>query len=240
MKFYRYKQLQRLTFFGYDDIYKTDMSSLYKKSPQSRTVEIPAVAPIAAVAYNGAVVPIVYAEAAIEAEPAVPPVDFDTKIMRFNLNNLHNTQLSQNAKIVIEQIYLPLLTLPEGRSGPITVRMNNLNTNSHDSQNNGFSSTLLYVMDQPEAQHALTFHNSYPEMLYNFSIPQNFFQNEFVEFQITYPNIDVVQDSLNRFYISLVVYDIDEQDLLLKDTSDVDFKNFAPHVNFHNGRVPKA
>ncbi len=117
--------------------------------------------------------------------------------------------------------------------------MNNLNTNSHDSQNNGFSSTLLYTIDQPEDQHALTFQNNYPEMLYNFSIPQNFFQNGFVEFQITYPNIDVVQDSLNRFHISLVVYDVDEQDLLLKDTPDVDYKNFAPHVNFHNGRVPK-
>jgi hypothetical protein len=131
------------------------------------------------------------------------------------------------------------LTLPEGRAGPITVRMNNLNTNSHDSQNNGFSSTLLYVMDQPETQAALTFQNHYPEMLYNFSIPQNFFQNGYIEFSITYPNINVVQDNLNRFFISLVVYDIDEQELLLKDTPDVDYKQFGPHVNFHNGRIPK-
>ncbi len=35
MKFYRYKQVQRLTFFGFDDVYKEDESSLYKKSPQS-------------------------------------------------------------------------------------------------------------------------------------------------------------------------------------------------------------
>ena len=206
MKFYRYKQFQRMTFFGYDDLLIDSPFSFSKTSPQS----------------------------------ILANVNNDTKVLRFNINRLSHIQLSQNAKIVIEQIYLPLLTLPEGRSGPITVRMNNLNTNSHDSQNNGFSSTLLYVMDQPEAQQALTFHNSYPEMLYNFSIPQNFFQNGFVEFQITYPNIDVVQDSLNRFYISLVVYDIDEQELLLKDTPDVDYKNFAPHVKFHNGRVPKA
>jgi hypothetical protein len=44
---------------------------------------------------------------------------------------------------------------------------------------------------------------------------------------------------LNRFCISLVVYDIDEQDLLLKDTPDVDYKQFGPQVNFHNGRIPK-
>jgi hypothetical protein len=64
MKFYRYKQLQRLTFFGYDDIYKTDTSSLYKNSPQSRTVEIPAVVAVPAVAY-AAGPPIIYAEPAI-------------------------------------------------------------------------------------------------------------------------------------------------------------------------------
>ena len=203
MKFYRYKQVQRLTFFGFDDLIRA--SGFSKTSPQS----------ILAV------------------------VDNDTKLLRFNINRLSHTQLSPNAKIVIEQIYLPLLTLPEGRAGPITVRMNNLNTNSHDSQNNGFSSTLLYVMDQPEAQAALTFQNHYPEMLYNFSIPQNFFQNGYIEFSITYPNINVVQDNLNRFFISLVVYDVDEQELLLKDTPDVDYKQFGPHVNFHNGRVPK-
>ena len=131
MKFYRYKQLQRLTFFAYDDIYKTDASSLYKKSPQSRTVEIPAVVFVPAVVYNGAAVPIVYAEPAIEAEPAVPPVTHDTKIMRFHLNNLHNTHLSQNAKIVMEQIFIP--GFPPGRTGPVTIRMDNLNTHSYDS-----------------------------------------------------------------------------------------------------------
>ena len=203
MKFYRYKQLHRMTFFGFDDLIGN--SGFSKTSPQS----------------------------------ILANVNNDTKVLRFNINRLSHIQLSQNAKIVIEQTYLPLLTLPEGRAGPITVRMNNLNTNSHDSQNNGFSSTLLYVTDQPEGQQALTFQNSYPEMLYNFSIPQNFFQNGYIEFSITYPNINVVQDNLNRFFISLVVYDIDEQELLLKDTPDVDYKQFGPHVNFHNGRIPK-
>ena len=30
MKFYRYKQVQRLTFFGFDDAYVADASSLSK------------------------------------------------------------------------------------------------------------------------------------------------------------------------------------------------------------------
>jgi hypothetical protein len=199
MKFYRYKQVQRLSFFGFDDVYKEDESSLSKRSPQS----------------IGAA------------------VDNDTKVMRFNINRLHHTQLSQNAKIVIEQLFLP--GVGAARLGPITIRMNNLNTNTHDSQNDGLNSTLLYTTEAA----GVSFQNTFPEILYNFSISQNFFQNGYIEFTITYPDNNItavvgVAPPLGRFYISLVVYDIDEQDLLLKDTPEVDFKNFGPHIAFQH------
>ena len=202
MKFYRYKQVQRLTFFGFDDAYVADASSLSKKSPQSITAG----------------------------------VDNDTKLLRFNINRLYQTQLSPNAKIVIESLYLP--GLGGARLGPITIRMNNLNTHTHDSQNDGLNSTLLYTTEAA----GVSFQNTFPEILYNFSIPQNFFQNGYIEFSITYPDNNVlVTDavaltitSLGRFFISLVVYDVDEQDLLLKDTPDVDFKNFGPHIAYKN------
>ena len=200
MKFYRYKQLQRMTFFGYDYLNKNDNASISKTSAQSAA-----------------------------------DVTFDTKTLKFNLNRLFQTQLSQNAKIVIEQIFLPSSGTNPLRSGPITLRMNNLNTHAHDSQNNGFRSTLIYTTELSETIYT----NPAPEMLYNFNISQNFFQNGFIEFQITYPGITLAVDYLTRFYISLVVYDVDEEDLLLKDTPDVDFKNFGPHMNIHNGRIPK-
>jgi hypothetical protein len=41
MKFYRYKQLQRLTFFGYDDIDKADPTTFRKNAPLRRTIDIP-------------------------------------------------------------------------------------------------------------------------------------------------------------------------------------------------------
>ncbi len=171
MKFYRYKQVQRLTFFGFDDVYKEDASTLSKRSPQS----------------IGAA------------------VDNDTKVMRFNINRL-------------------------------------CHTHAHDSQNDGLNSTLIYTTEGQIPW--MPFQNHSPEILYNFSISQNFFQNGCIEFTVTYPNINItsaagVAPPLGRFYISLVVYDIDEQDLLLKDTPEVDFKNVGPQVNFHNGRIPK-
>ena len=199
MKFYKYKQLQRMTFFGYDDLNLTDATSISKTSPQTSA-----------------------------------GITCDTKILKFNINRLFQTPLSQNARIVIEQIFLPSSgTRP--RTGPITVRMNNLNTHAHDSQNKGFNSSLIYTSEFSDTIYT----NPSPDMLYNFDIAQNFFQNGHVEFQLTYPDIEISMDFLNRFYISFIVYDIDEEELLLKNTPEVDYKNFEAHMNIHNGRIPK-
>ena len=205
MKYYRYKQLQRLTFFGYDDILKTT-ESLTKTSKQTIA--------------NG--------------------VNVDTKTLRFNVNKISSIQLSQYAKLVVESLSCPLLT--EGgheRNGPITIRMNNLNTHAYDSENNGFSNTLIYISEGQTAVTRTPFINPSPEMLYNFSIDQHFFKNGYIELQITYPDVPLTIDALNRFYISFVVYDVDEEDLLLKDTPEVDFKNWRAHYNLNNGRIPK-
>ena len=200
MKFYKYKQLQRCTFFGHDDLNLTDDRSVFKSSAQSEATIVE-----------------------------------DTKVFRFNINRLFQKQLSQNAKIVIESIYIPTLSTYTTRGGPITVRMNNINTNAHDSQNKGFNSPLIYHSEDSGFQ----FYNSNPELFYNFNISNNFFQNGTIEIQVTYPNIELAPIQLVRFNISFVVYDIDEEDLLLKDTPQVDYKNFSPHYPINNGRIPK-
>jgi hypothetical protein len=199
MKFYRYKQVQRLTFFGFDDVYFNNNDSLSKRSPQS-----------------------------------VAAINNDTKLLRFDIPQLYNVQLSKNARIVIESIYLQNLGAAN-RAGPVTVRMNNLNTHSYDSQNRGLNSTLLYSTEQPLEP----FHNNFPEILYNFSIPENFFQNGYIELSITYPNAEITAADLARFNVKFIVYDIDEEELLSKDTPEVNYKDFRPHFNINNGRIPK-
>ena len=121
------------------------------------------------------------------------------------------------------------------RKGPATIRMNNLNTNSYDSQNKGYNTTLVYTSNIT----GTTFQNTSENMLYNFSIDQHFLKNGFVELQITYPDTNFILPSFETFYISFVVYDVDEEDLLLKDTPEVDFKNWRAHYNLNNGRIPK-
>ena len=207
MKFYRYKQVQRLTFFGYDDILKTDQTSFSKTSPTSVNVA------------------------------------YDTKRLRFDVNKIASIQLSQNARIVLESIYLPALFDEFGdRHAPVTVRMNNLSSNSYDSENKGYNTTLIYTTNNFGDQ----FTNTSNELFYNFSIDQNFFKNGYIDLQITYLNIQMINDYedfidnvLPKFYISFVVYDINEEELLLKDTPDVDYNNFRAHYNNNNGRIPK-
>ena len=85
----------------------------------------------------------------------------------------------------------------------------------------------------------LPFQNTSENMLYNFSIDQHFFKNGYIDFQITYPGTNFILPSFETFYISFVVYDVNEEELLLKDTPEVDFKNYGAHYNLNNGRIPK-
>ena len=152
-------------------------------------------------------------------------------------------QLSQNARIVLESIVLPSPFEDDvDYHGPVTVRMNNLSSNSYDSENKGYNTTLIYTTNNTREQ----FTNTSNELFYNFSIDQNFFKNGYIDLQITYLNIQMINDYedfidnvLPKFYISFVVYDINEEELLLKDTPDVDYNNFRAHYNLHNGRIPK-
>jgi hypothetical protein len=170
-------------------------------------------------------------------------VAYDTKRLRFDVNKIASIQLSQNARIVLESIYLPALLDEFGdRHAPVTVRMNNLSSNSYDSENKGYNTTLIYTCQTTGE----TFTNTSNELFYNFSIDQNFFKNGYIDLQITYPNIqmgndyeDFIDNVLPKFYISFVVYDINEEELLLKDTPDVDYNNFRAHYNNNNGRIPK-
>ncbi len=211
MKFYKYKQVQRLTFFGYNDILKTDQTSFSKTSTQTTTVN----------------------------------VNLDTKQLRFDINKIASIQLSQNARIVLESIYVPSVFTGENgvfRDATVTVRMNNLSSNSYDSENKGYNTTLIYTCQTTGE----TFTNTSNELFYNFSIDQNFFKNGYIDLQITYPNQQIGNDNdifidfiLPKFYISFVVYDINEEELLLKDTPDVDYNNFRAYYNLNNGRIPK-
>jgi hypothetical protein len=200
MKFYRFKQVQRLVFFGYDDVLINDSGSLSKRSKQSTS------------GIN------------------------DTKRLKFNFLGKNGVQLSSNARVVIESLYLPTSTgAGSGRLGPVTIRANNLQSDTYDTQDNNLNSPLLFVTETPGA-----FQNSHPEMLHNFKVSQQFFTNGYIELEITYPNVSIDLNDLVSFYISLIVYDVDEEELVLKDTPEVEpLQAHTPYNANSLGIVPK-
>jgi len=208
MKFYKFKQVQRLVFFGSDDVL-TSYTSLSKRSKKSRVAVLN-----------------------------------DTKTLRFNFVGKNGVQLSNNARIVIEslylptEIYLPDTTINERRQGPVTIRANNLQGDTFDSTDNNANSPLLFT-----SQTLGEFHNTYPKILYNFNVSQQFFTNGYLELEITYPNVEVAVNSaqgrgaFEDFYISFIIYDVNEEELVLKDTAEVDYKDMQSHLPTNLGML---
>ena len=40
---------------------------------------------------------------------------------------------------------------------------------------------------------------------------------------------------MTRFMITFVIYDLDEEELVLKDTPNVDFKNYGDNIKYLHG-----
>ena len=208
MKFYKYKQVARLAFSGNDDELLNDANSVY-------------ITPInGGFHYPGK----------------------NTKRMRFKLDsNMQNIGLSNNAKLVLESAYIPPELYDYTRTtslfsayyinyGAITLRIKNINGGNWNSNQNSQGNTLLLSTFN---QNPTTFFNPDPERLDNFSVPNNFLRNGYIEFELVYnltnqANITVGGNvtnsrSLLNFLCSLVIYDVDEEELLLKDIEKVDF-----------------
>ena len=71
-------------------------------------------------------------------------------------------------------------------------------------------------------------------MLFNFPVSSNFLNNRY--FDLTFimqffpgTSINLINDQqyIDMFHISFIVYDLDEEELLLTSTQDIDFKKLG-------------
>ena len=98
MKFFRYKQVARLTFLGIDDELKDDATSYYNTKFKL---------------FNNN--------------------EINTKLLRFRINNLRDIKLSQNAKLILESVYLPAIidnNLDIKHNSNIILRLKNIDRKS--------------------------------------------------------------------------------------------------------------
>ena len=230
MKFIKYKQVARITLYGFDDLLSGNDSSIFTDDLKSEYYTT-------------------------NLDPGNILVGKNAKRLRFQIKGLDNVKLSENARLCIESISVPLLydgTNDALKSlGQTIVRMSNLSSlNCFDSQGNGQTDPVIFTGQTQITQQKLgtaianvslqnvspspVFYNPSPEMLYNFPISSNFLNNRYIDLTITlqFTARDFItllndQEYFDLFYISFIVYDVDEQELLLTSTQDVDFKQIG-------------
>jgi hypothetical protein len=228
MKFIKYKQVARITLYGFDDLLRDNASSVYTEPLKS--------------------------EFFTQNINAGVQVGNNAKRMRFKIQGLDNVKLSDNARFCMESINVPILY--DGNDdrksmGQTIVRMSNLSSiNCFDTHGNGQTDPVIFTAQTHPSQQRLgtltnnaiyantesspVFYNPYPKMLYNFPISRNFLNNRFFDFTFIMqfmPRdfIDLTDDQqyFDMFHISFIVYDLDEEELLLTSTQDVDFKKLG-------------
>ena len=229
MKFIKYKQVARITLYGFDDLYSNNNTSVYTEPLNSFRFSNNV---------NGANV----------------QTGNNAKRMRFQIKGLDNVKLSENARFCIESINVPVLYDDNDDRKSIAqtiVRMANLSSiNCFDSNGNGQTDPVIFTAQTHPLQQRLgttttnliyqnaetppVFYNPYPEILYNFPISSNFLNNRYFDFTLimqflTGDFIDIPNDQryFDMFHISFIVYDLDEEELLLTSTQDIDFKKLG-------------
>jgi hypothetical protein len=228
MKFIKYKQVARITLYGFDDLYRENNSSVFTEPMNSH-----------------------YFRTNLNAGVQVGN---NAKRMRFQIKGLDNVKLSEHARFCIESLKVPFLYDANNdvkSLGQTIIRMSNLSSiNCFDTHGNGQTDPVIFTGQTQTSQQRVgtttnnriyqnyelsqIFYNPYPEILYNFPISSNFLNNRYFDFTFImqfadaeYIDLATDQEYFDLFHISFIVYDLDEEELLLTSTQDVDFKKFG-------------
>ena len=230
MKFIKYKQVARITLYGFDDLYVGNNSSVYTE-------------PLNSYYY-------------INNLNAGVQVGNNAKRMRFQIKGLDNIKLSENARFCLESINIPIIYDGNNDIKSISqtiVRMANLSSiNCFDSNGNGQSDPVIFTGQTPIIQQRIrdeaadeihgyqntnqpqVFYNPSPKVLYNFPISSNFLNNRCIDFTLImqfmqgdFIDLTTDQEYFDLFHISFIIYDLDKKELLLTSTQDINFKKFG-------------
>ena len=229
MKFIKYKQVARITFYGFDDLLRGNVNSVFTEPLNS-----------------------IFFTNNLNAGGVL--IGNNAKRMRFKIQGLDNVKLSEHARFCIESIHVPILYDNNDERKSISqtiVRMSNLSSiNCFDSHGKGQTDPVIFTSQThllqqrvgtvtnnvvyPSTKTSPVFYNPYPEILYNFPISSNFLNNRYFDFTFIMQFmagdfIDLADDQsyFDSFHISFIVYDLDEEELLLTSTQDIDFKKLG-------------
>ena len=175
--------------------------------------------------------------------------EINTKLLRFRINNLSDIKLSQNAKLILESVFISTVedaALDIKHNSNIILRLKNLNdSNCYNSDDNNYSILFSHCFASRQVpgtiantysfERGLSFVNPSPDKLYTFTIPNNFTNNTIFEFELIFLmrtglNLSVAdRSSFYKFQCSFIICDVDEEELISNDSNIVDLSKFKPH-----------
>ena len=133
MKFIKYKQVARITLYGFDDLNRNNNNSVFTE-------------PLNSVYYT-------------QNLNVGVPVGNNAKRMRFQIKGLDNVKLSEHARFCMESINVPILydNVDDRKSlGQTIVRMSNLSSiNCFDTHGNGQTDPVIFTAQTHPSQQRL-------------------------------------------------------------------------------------
>ena len=175
--------------------------------------------------------------------------EINTKLLRFRIDNLSDIKLSQNAKLILESVFISTVedaALDIKHNSNIILRLKNLNdSNCYNSDNNNYSILFSHCFASRQVpgtiantysfERGLSFVNPSPDKLYTFTIRNIFTNNTIFEFELIFLmrtglNLSVAdRSSFYKFQCSFIICDVDEEELISNDSNIVDLSKFKPH-----------
>ena len=234
MKFYKYKQLARINCVGFDDELLDDPQAYYY-TPIKKLDRIDNNTKLMRFRLKGLNNIQIGKHAKLVLESIYVPIplddEFDSKVRgaftvrlkKFSSLNTFDSSNTNSSAILFSS------TVPENIQ--IFFAQDATGKLRQDASGN---LTHLDSYRVPTS-FGVPFFNHSPKVLYNFDIPnKNFLNQNMLEFELIYYtsvgfelSVDDFLD-FQGFQCSLVIYDLDEEDLLLKDTDEVNFKLMRP------------
>ncbi len=177
--------------------------------------------------------------------------EINTKLMRFRINSLRDLKLSQNARLILESLFISSVedTLLEIKhSSNVILRLKNLNDSTcHNSWNDNNDCPVIFshcfkstevtgvTVNSFNFERGVSFFNTNPDKFYNFVIPNNFTNNTIFDFELIYSmrtglNLSTTdRGAFYKFNCSFIICDYDEQELISYDSNEVDYDKYGPH-----------
>ena len=112
---------------------------------------------------------------------------------------------------------------------------------NYDTKNSGNNPTLIFTHPDIANANAQTIQNNSPEYFYNFPVNKQFLQSGQLELEFSLgiengAGFRIIEGGLDTFAITFIIYDIEEQELLLQDTPNFNKNQLKPHASINNGK----